>query len=163
MGSPLSPIISEIFLQNLEASNIELIKQQYNIIYYGRYVDDVIVVYNNQKDIGDEILRKFNTIHKNIKFTIEKANKNSLNYLDITIKKIKFRKNYIFNFNIFRKPTTSKLSIDYNSHHPIEHKLANFRFLLNRLNNIPLTKRDYKKEFTNILNIAHYNHFPSYI
>ena len=163
MGRPLSPIISEIFLQYLETLNIETIKQQYNIIYYGRYVDDVMIVYNNHKDIGDQILDKFNTIHNSIKFTIEKDNQISINYLDITIEKIKFHNNYTFSYNIYRKPTTSKLSIDYNSYHPDEHKLANYRFLLNRLNNIPLSKNNYKKEFSNILSIAQYNNFPNSI
>ena len=160
MGSPLSPILSKIFLQHLEAAHIENIKKQYNIIYYGRYVDDIIIIYNNPTDIGNEILSKFNTIHNNIKFTIEKEEKNSINYLDITIQKVKSHNNYRLNFNVYRKPTTSKLSINYNSFHPTDHKLANFRFLLHRLNNIPLSKNNYKKEFSNIINIAHYNKFP---
>ena len=53
MGNPLSPILSEIFLQYLETTHIENIKNQYNIIYYGRYVDDIIIIYNNSLDIGD--------------------------------------------------------------------------------------------------------------
>ena len=61
---------------------------------------------------------------------------------------------------IYRKQTTTKLSINYNSFHPTDHKLANFRFLLNRLNNIPLSKNNYKKEFWNIINIAQYKNFP---
>ena len=160
MGSPLSPIMSEIFLQYLESINIETLKQQFNIIYYGRYVDDVIIVYNNQKDIGEQILQKFNELHNNIKFTIEKEDQKTINYLDITIKRIKLHNKHILDFNIYRKPTTSKLSIDFNSHHPYEHKIANYRYLLNRLNNIPLSKNNYKKEFLNILSIAQYNNFP---
>mgnify|MGYP000751796836 CR=1 FL=1 len=61
---------------------------------------------------------------------------------------------------IYRKETTSKLSIHYESCHPIQHKLANFRFLLNRLNKIPLLKNDYKKEFNNIISIASFNKVP---
>ena len=138
---------------------LENIKNQYNIIYDGRYVDDIIIIYNNPIDIGDEILNKFNTIHNNIKFTIEREENNLINFLDITIQKVKFHNNFKLNFNIYRKPTTSKLSINYNSFHPTDHKLANFRFLLNRLNNIPVSKNNYK-EFSNIINIAHYNKFP---
>ena len=103
------------------------------------------MVYNNYVDKGEKISNEFNKIHNNIKFTIEKENHNSINYLDITIKRIKSHKNYKFSYNIYRKPTTSKLSIDYNSYHSIEHKLANYRFLLNKLNNIPLSKSNYKK------------------
>ena len=42
----------------------------------------------------------------------------------------------------------------------MQHKLANFRFLLNRLNKIPLSKINYKKEFNNIISIALYNKVP---
>ena len=51
MGSPISPIISEIFLQYLESIHIENIKKQFNIKFYGRYVD-IIIVYDNNSDIG---------------------------------------------------------------------------------------------------------------
>ena len=42
----------------------------------------------------------------------------------------------------------------------MQHKLANFRFLLNRLNRIPLSRNNYKKEFNNIISIASFNKVP---
>ena len=39
MGSPISSIMSEIFLQYLETEFIEDIKNQFNIKFYGCYVD----------------------------------------------------------------------------------------------------------------------------
>ena len=95
-----------------------------------------------------------------MKFILEKGKNNTLNFLDLTIQKVKFQKKFNFNYSIYRKPTTSKLSIDYNSIHPNSHKWSNFHFLLNRLNNIPLSKNNYKKEFNIILDIAKYNNFP---
>ena len=44
--------------------------------------------------------------------------------------------------------------------HPNLQTWANFYFLLNYLNDISLTKINYKKEFINILHIAKYNKFP---
>ena len=160
MGSPLSPIISEIFLQQLELQHIEQIKQQFNIIFYGRYVDDIFIIYDDTLDNSDKITEHFNNLHPKLKFTLEKENKNSLNFLDLTIKRIKYHNNIIFNFNIYRKPTTSELSINFNSFHPNNHKWANFHYLLNRLNNIPLSKNNYNREFRVILYIAKCNNFP---
>ena len=160
MGSPISPIMSEIFLQYLEDQHIEKIKKQYNIIFYCRYVDDIFIIYDNHKDIDDKILDRFNNIHSKIQYTLEKQQNNSLNYLDLSIQKITYKHIYTFQYKIFRKPTTSKLSINYNSDHPHTHKWANFHFLLNRLNNIPLSSNNYKKEFSNILQIAKHNKFP---
>ena len=162
MGSPLSSIISEIFLQELESLNIEQLKHKHNIIFYGRYVDDILIIYNNPADIGERILKDFNTIHPKIQFTLEKQNHNkSLNFLDLTITKHKAHRTYRIQFNIFRKDTTSKLGINYYSIHPLAHKWANYRFLLHRLNNIPLTKKNYKTELNTILDIAKFNNFPT--
>ena len=156
MGSPLSSILSEIFLQHIEHTYIEDIKKQFNIIFYGRYVDDILILYNNSHDNSNDILNKFNNLHPSIKFTCEQEHHNKLNYLDLTIQK----HSTFLEYNIFRKPTTSKLSIDNNSNHPNEYKFANFRFLLNRLNQIPISKNNYRTEFNNILQIATYNNFP---
>jgi hypothetical protein len=47
------------------------------------------------------------------------------------------------------------------SNHPIEHKLAAYRSYINRMNNLPLSKEDQKKEWQTILAIAHNNSFPA--
>ena len=74
MGSPHSPIISKIFLQRLESLHIENIKKKY-IAFYDRYVGDIIIIYNNNSDIGNNRIDTFNSIHQNIKFTIVKQKK----------------------------------------------------------------------------------------
>ena len=85
MGSPLSSSISEIFLQHIEENNIENIKKQFNIIFYGRYVDDILIVYNNDDDLSQEILDKFNSLHPKIQYTVETELNNKINYLDLQI------------------------------------------------------------------------------
>ena len=145
-------------MQYIEDQFIEQIKQQFNITLYGRYVDDIIIVYNNKEDISKNILDKFNQIHPKLKFTLETEINNTINYLDITIK----RNNHNLQFSIFRKSTTSKLSINNNSCHPEQHKIANFRFLLHRLNTIPMSKKNYRIELNNILDIAEHNNYPMY-
>jgi hypothetical protein len=41
------------------------------------------------------------------------------------------RQNNAITINIFWKPTTTDTTIHYASNHPMEHKLASYRFFLN--------------------------------
>lgn len=156
MGSPLSSLISEIFLQHIENQFIEEIKTQFNILFYGRFVDDIIVIYDDSLTQSNHILDKFNSIHPKLQYTMEKEINSSINFLDLTLK----RYNKYIEYSIYRKPTTSKLSIDNFSIHPKSYKYANYHFLLNRLNQIPLNNANYRTEFNNIIQIAKYNNFP---
>ena len=47
MGSPTSSIFSEVFLQHIESTAILEILLQKRIIRYFRYVDDILIVYND--------------------------------------------------------------------------------------------------------------------
>jgi hypothetical protein len=46
MGSPLSGMLAEIFLQDLEQHRIKHLLEDGNIIYYNRYIDDIFIIYN---------------------------------------------------------------------------------------------------------------------
>ena len=156
MGSSLSSNISEIFLQHLEQNNIEKLIKQHSIVFYGRYVDDILLIYNSNNDLNDNILNSFNSIHPNIQYSLEKEQNNKINFLDLKIEKC----NNKIIFDIYRKPTTSKTSIHNQSICPTSYKFANFRYLLNRLNIIPLSTHRYNAELHNILSIAQHNNFP---
>jgi nucleoside-specific outer membrane channel protein Tsx len=84
MGAPTSAILAEIFMQHHEHNHIVNILQKHNIIDYYRYVDDILIVYNEDNTNIDNTLIEFNSIHPNIQYTIEKQNSNILNYLDIS-------------------------------------------------------------------------------
>ena len=88
MGSPLSSLISEISLQYHENHHIDQVKRQFNISYYGRYVDDILIIYDNINYISDTILNYFNNIHPKINYTIEKEHNNVINYLDLQLFKL---------------------------------------------------------------------------
>jgi len=62
MGAPTSAILSEIYLQFLENNVIYNILKTHNIIGYFRYVDDILVIYNNVKSNIHEVLDDFNQI-----------------------------------------------------------------------------------------------------
>jgi hypothetical protein len=159
MGAPTSAILAEIFIQYLEHNNIIQILQKHQILDYYRYVDDILIIYNEEHTNILDTLNDFNLIHPNIQYTIEMQTDNKLNYLDITIE----NNNGRFTFNIYRKPTTTDLIIPYNSCHPTEHKLAAIRYMTNRKNTYPIST-EYKQNETQIINtILHNNGYTTEI
>lgn len=58
------------------------------------------------------------------------------------------RTKHEFEIEVFTKPTPTYTAIHFNSNHPIEHKLAAFRFLHNRMDPLPPTPSCKQKERT---------------
>jgi hypothetical protein len=156
MGAPTSSIFSEIFIQFLENTKIYDILNQSKIIGYFRYVDDILLIYDDMMTDIDVTLDKFNNIIDGLKFTIEREHNNSINFLDITVSKETNK----FNINIFRKPTTTDTIIPNDSNHPIEQKMAAIRYYANRIQTYslgPVAKTQETNTIKQILQNNKYN------
>jgi hypothetical protein len=70
MGAPTSSIFSEVFVQYLEHTQIAGILTKYAIAYH-RYVDYILIIYNNDNTNIEHLLSKFNGLHTDMQFTIE--------------------------------------------------------------------------------------------
>lgn len=157
MGSPSSSLLSEIFLQiKIEPKLIEILKKHDPNSIYHRYVDDCIFITKNNANI-DNILNEINQIHNNIKFTLEKESNQKINFLDLTIERTESN----LHFDIYRKPTLTSAVIPNHSFHPPQHKMAAFRALINRMNNIPMSNENKQKEFKIIKQIATENGYQT--
>lgn len=130
-----------------------------NIIFYSRYVDDTFIIYNGTNRQLDKLIKYLNNISSNIQFTIVLENNNKLNILDLTLTK----NNNKFQFNIYRKPTTTDIVIPADSHHPRTHKMASFNSLLHRLLISPLNDEDFKEEISTLKYKASANGYNSEI
>lgn len=150
MGSPLSGILADIFLNHIEQQIIQQLRAIDDTIKWYRYVDDVILIYNSTKFNTQEILDIANRTHNKINFTKEDEIDNKINYLDITIHRMTTQ----VNISVYRKKTTTSHVIHFSSCHPNEHKQAAFRYYLNRAHNIPNSEANRKNEFNTIEQIA---------
>ena len=129
------------------------------IVAYFRYVDDILLVYNKRLIDIEDVLSSFNSFCPNLQFTLELEKDNKLNFLDITIEKT----NTGFSYNIYRKATTTDTIIPMDSNHPLEHKMATIRYLLNRANTYNLHPAHKQSEMDNIMHILHNNKYKSSI
>jgi hypothetical protein len=84
-GSPISYLISEIFLQHYEDENIKHLLDMKSITLYVQYVDDILVIYDTTKINLHTINTYINKIHDNIKLKPTYEEHNSIDFLDLTI------------------------------------------------------------------------------
>jgi len=81
MGSPLSPILADIIMDDLE--NNCLADLDFGIRSFFRYVDDIFLI--TPKNKVDLILRTFNGYHPRLRFTHELENNNSISFLNTSV------------------------------------------------------------------------------
>jgi len=116
MGSPLSPIIADLVLRDLETISIK--KLPFELSLYRRYVDDILLA--APLDQLKIILDTFNSYHDRLQFTLEISINNMINFLDVTI--ILDDQRISFDLIRFEKPTNTGRYINYHSQHPVSQK-----------------------------------------
>ena len=95
------------------------------IIFYTRYVDDVLMIYNTKYTFPETIHQHINNIHFNLLFTPSHENNNSLCLLDLLL----IRQPDKIEIDVYRKSTTTDTTINYTSNYPTEHKMAAYCYL----------------------------------
>ena len=158
MGSPISSTTVEIYIQFLEELHIKQRSETKQILYSKRYVDDILIIYNQNKTNEQDILNHANSIDKQLQFKPSTEENNLINYLDLAI----YRNNSI-HLGIYRKPTCIDTIIHFLTNHPFEHKLAAFNYYINRMLTLPTTRQSKQHEWKTTLKIAHNNGFPTHI
>jgi hypothetical protein len=159
MGSPISSTLAEIYLQYLEENYIKHCLEHKDILYYRRYVDDLILIYDQSRISADKIHNFINHIDVHLDFKISEEINNTLPYLDLSIS----RNNNNIELEIYRKPTYTDIMIHYTSNHPHSHKLAAFIFYINRMISMPITSQAIDREWDKILAMSRNNGFPEHI
>ena len=127
MGSPLGPILANIFLSHYEENWLNKCPIEFKPSFYRRYVDDIFVLFESSES-ADSFREYMSSKHQNINFTVEKENVGSLSFLDVKI----CRKNGKFVTSVYRKPTFSGVFTNYESFIPTYQKRGLLHTLLHR-------------------------------
>ncbi|VDP99910.1 unnamed protein product [Trichobilharzia regenti] len=83
MGSPLSPVLADIFMSNLEKRKLKHAVDE--TTSWCRHIDDTFVVFNNESH-ASYLLRLFNDAHTNNEFTMEHENDGKFHFLDTAMR-----------------------------------------------------------------------------
>ena len=126
MGSPLEPVLANLFMRFHKQSWIE---QATNVkpIFYKRYVDDIFTVFESDSD-ADAFYSYLNIRHENIKFSFENMKGNKLPFLDILI-----NNNESDLQTCFTEKTYAGLLLNYFSFVPNCYKMGLIKTLLDRM------------------------------
>ena len=159
MGSPISGLIAEIFLQYNENKHIKQILDTKHIAFYTRYVDDILVIYDSTRLSPQDIHTYINGIPQNIKLKATPEENSSIDFLDLTIT----RNHNQLQIDIYRKPTNTDTTINFQSNHPTEHKIAAYRHHINRMYTLPLDQDKRQREWETIKTMGKNNNIPSQV
>jgi len=96
MGSPLSSILADIDLQDIEEAALSLLP--FTLPFYVRYVDDIL--FEAPNDLLDKIAETFNSFHDRLKFTMEIRTNDRINFLDVTL----IIENNVITFDHYKNP-----------------------------------------------------------
>ena len=118
MGSPISPIVANLFMEDLEIKAIRTSTTPPKI--WRRFVDNTFTII--KKKYRNSFLQHLNSIHPNIKFTCEEVKEDgSMAFLDILVTPAEGGS---LKTSVFRKPTHADLYLQWDSHHNIPSKYS---------------------------------------
>ena len=79
MGSSLGPTLANAFLCFHEQIWLNECPEEFKPVYYRRYVDDIFVLFRSP-DYLQKFKNYLNSRHRNISFTCEKEQNNSMHF-----------------------------------------------------------------------------------
>ena len=152
MGSPVSVVVAEIVMQNIEELALATYKR--TLPLWLRYVDDTFTAVH--KDEIDDFHEHLNGQNADIQFTKEIEENGKRPFLDCLVT----RDNNKLRTTIYRKPTHTDRLLDQSSYNPTSHKATTIRTLTRRAQLVcdsPDSLTDENKYLDNVFNKNNYN------
>ena len=143
MGSPVSPIVANLFMEDLEQEAIASAPVSCRPRFWKRYVDDTLEVI--KKGEAENLTQHLNTIDStgSIKFTYEAEEKGSIAFLDTLLVR---REDGSIKLKVYRKKTHTNQYLAFSSHHPLHQKMGVIRTLMDRCEGIVTELGDKQQE-----------------
>jgi hypothetical protein len=107
MESPLSATMAEIYLRYIEELFIKHWLETREIIFYRRYIGDILIIFDTTKISMHTIQYFMKPINPLLHFTLTTEVKDTIKYLDLEI----HRQNHTFELGIHYKPTQTDTTI----------------------------------------------------
>ena len=143
MGSPISPIVANLFMENFEMRALQ--SPPNAPLLWKRFVDDTFVIL--KKAHKEEFLTHINSVDSNIQFTSEDQKnqdlRGSLPFLDILVTPDEEDR---LETSVYRKPTHMDQYLQWDSHHPISSKYSVVGTLYHRAKPYAPTTRSCNKK-----------------
>ncbi|XP_066932169.1 uncharacterized protein [Clytia hemisphaerica] len=152
MGSSMGPLLANIIMTELEKSIVVPLVNEGLIKFYGRYVDDTLLLVK-PNDV-DRIHQKLNTFDKSIQFTVDRFDNETPHFLDIEISPD--------GLSVYRKDTNTGQYINFQSHTPWRYKTSWIRSIITTANRL-CSDNKLPHELTLIKMFASWNGFPQHV
>ena len=153
MGSPVSPVVSDIFMEDFEDKALS--DGSICPRLWKRFVDDVLAVV--KRDKGSPLLDHLNEQHPNIKFTMEEEEEGSLPFMDVRFTRTANGK---LHRQVYQKPTHTNRYVQYDSHQPDSVKSGMIAGLVNRAMIVSSDETTLEKEVKHIKTVMASNGYP---
>ena len=153
MGSPVSAVMANIVMENLEQKAISSSLTAPQL--WKRYVDDVCAAAKPSE--LDDFQKHLNSIEQSIQFTIETEKNQELPFLDVCVGR---KNNGLLKTKVYRKPTHTERYLSFDSHHPISHKKAVVRSLTDRARCVPSSNQERSNEMKYVISTLKDNGYP---
>ena len=133
MGSPVSPIIANLYMEWFEEEAIKSAPDDCKPTLFLRYVDDTLEITKRGKH--QQLTSHLNTVDPtgSIKFTCETAENNKIACLDTLLE---IKQDGSIKSTVYRKHTHTNRYLNFGSHHPLQQRLGVGRSLLDRKDSI---------------------------
>ena len=155
MGSPLGPVLANLFMAYHEKDWIEEYPSS-SISFYKRYVDDIFCLVESETE-AKKFLDYLNNKHPSIKFTMETEVNMSIPFLDVLITA---SSDGIFKTSVFRKTTFMGLFMNFTSFNPSCYKLGLIKTLIDRVYKICYDRMTFNTEVKKVKEYLCKNLYP---
>ncbi|BHF66391.1 hypothetical protein SprV_0200940800 [Sparganum proliferum] len=124
MGSPVSGLVAELVLQELE----KIAFLQHEPVFWHRYVDDTFVIV--KKDMLQHFHSLLNAVFPDIKLTREEEQEQQLPFLDVLVRR---NLNGELGTTVYRTATNTTQLLSFHSNRPVAHKRSCVKTLFKRI------------------------------
>ena len=155
MGSPLGPVIANIFMVHLENQMIPQLSEKMSSWF--RYVDNTFT-FIKEGEI-ESVRESLNGFHADINFTYETETDNRISFLDVNVSR---KGDGTFDTEVYRKKTDSNIYINWDAFASRSWKIGTLKGLFRRAFTVCSTKESREKEISYLKKVfTKINGYPS--